>query len=280
MNAIYLQVQKLLLRMLRVPAAPTAPAGAVGSLKVFRAGCNFYRLRIWLWSARQILAVLVILFALFFFHLGAHRLLETMRSTLAKGGQRRSAEVVATTEWVVRWFPLLEIAGLGFAVLQMPFTYALIRLDYEQRWYLVTDRSLRIREGLWNVREMTLSFANIQQITLRQGPLQRSLGLADLVVTTAGGGSPAPGQPGASLVPWHTGVLRAVDNADELRDLIQERLRRLRSAGTGDVDDPERTAPESPRPPALPGAELSPVLAAARGLLAEVRALREEWVRG
>ena len=63
-----------------------------------------------------------------------------------------------------------------------------MRLDYEQRWYVVTDRSLRLRTGVWSVREMTMSFANLQQITVTQGPLQRLLGLADVRFQSAGGG--------------------------------------------------------------------------------------------
>ena len=45
------------------------------------------------------------------------------------------------------------------------FALALVRLDFEKRWYLVTDRSLRVREGVVNVREMTIMFANIQNIS-------------------------------------------------------------------------------------------------------------------
>ncbi len=105
--------------------------------------------------------------------------------------------------------------------------------------------------------------------------MQRLLGLGDLVVSTAGGGSQAHGRPGGSQTPWHSGVLHAVDNAEEIRDLIQERLRRLKSSGTGDSDDREPTAPiaikpTAPFPPQLP----SETTLVAKELLAEVRALR------
>jgi uncharacterized membrane protein YdbT with pleckstrin-like domain len=113
------------------------------------------------------------------------------------------------------------------------------------RWYIVTDRSLRIREGILRVREMTLTFANVQNITVRQGPLQRILGLADVVVRTAGGGGSSETHGGGGTVgeSMHVGKLRAVDNAVEVRDLILERLRRWRDSGLGDPDDPHHRGP-------------------------------------
>lgn len=265
-----------LLKFLRVPHDPEPPAGAPGSLRIFRAGRNYYRLRFWVWFTKQVFVLLGFILMLFVIRQGTHRGFEALRAKAearGKQGQVANLDAIAGYAWVL---PALECLGLVVAVLQLPFTYGLIRLDYEQRWYLVTDRSLRIREGVWNVREMTLSFANIQQTTLQQGPLQRALGLADLVVTTAGGGSQAQNKPGHSQVPWHTGVLRAVDNADEIRDLIQDRLRHLKSSGTGDLDDPEQALPSEPdRITATPSrVHSSAALAAAHEMLAEVRSLR------
>jgi uncharacterized membrane protein YdbT with pleckstrin-like domain len=144
-----------------------------------------------------------------------------------------------------------------------------VRLDYELRWYLVTDRSLRIRTGITTVRESTMSFANLQQVVVTQGPLQRLLGLADVRVQSAGGGGDhsAQGKNGAAES-LHTGIFHGVANADEIRDLILERLRLFRAAGLGDPDE-QAAAP-------LPSAVQEPAdaIAAARELLTEARALR------
>jgi uncharacterized membrane protein YdbT with pleckstrin-like domain len=104
---------------------------------------------------------------------------------------------------------------------------------------MVTDRSLRLREGIFSVKETTLTFANVQNISIRQGPLQRLLGLADVVVQTAGGGGGGDSthHSGGPRESMHTGVLRAVDEPERVRDLILERLRLLRDAGLGDPDD-------------------------------------------
>ena len=91
----------------------------------------------------------------------------------------------------------------------------MLRLDYEMRWYKVTDRSLRIREGVWRMREMTMMFDNIQNISITQGPIQRMLNIADLKVQTAGGSTPVPqqGQKGMTF-DMHTGYFRGIDTAD------------------------------------------------------------------
>ena len=163
---------------------------------------------------------------------------------------------------------MLKIFGFVLYLVQIPVTYALMRLDYEQRWYVVTDRSLRLRTGIWKVREMTMSFANLQQIAVSQGPLQRLLGLADVRVQSAGGGSAQPGHPTPGQRSLHTGHFHAVDNAEEIRDLIVERLRRFRETGLGDPDELPRGAGRGA------DREDRPELAAAQALLAEARALR------
>jgi uncharacterized membrane protein YdbT with pleckstrin-like domain len=117
-----------------------------------------------------------------------------------------------------------------------------------------------------------MTYANIQNLSLKQGPVQRLFGIADLQVRTAGGGGESAeegkkGQPDADNM--HLGYFRGVDNAEEIRDLIQDRMRRLRDSGLGDPDEPVAEAPV-----AAPPGDSSGMLAAAREMLAEARALR------
>jgi uncharacterized membrane protein YdbT with pleckstrin-like domain len=136
---------------------------------------------------------------------------------------------------------VIETIALVSFLVQLPFTFLFVRFEYELRWYIVTDRSLRIRYGLLAVREMTMAFANIQQITLRQGPLQRLLGISDLEVRTAGGGvsqaAAAHGVGQGDGASGHLGFFRGVENAQEVRDLILARLRQWRDTGLGDPDE-------------------------------------------
>ncbi len=139
---------------------------------------------------------------------------------------------------------------------------------HELRWYMVTDRSLRIRSGITSLLESTMSFANVQQVVVTQGPLQRLLRIADVRVQSAGGrGDAHDRDAGDSL---HTGVFHGVDNSSAIRDLILERLRRFRESGLG---DPDEAAPVSAGP-APADAGRGSALTAARELLEEARALR------
>ncbi len=160
-------------------------------------------------------------------------------------------------------------------------------LDFDQLWYIATDRSLRIREGVWRVREMTLTFANIQQMTVRQGPVQRFLGISDLVVTTAGGGGSTgtPAEAGqAKSEPVHMGILRGVSNAEQIRDLILSRMRQLKDSGLGDPEDVDISEVTEVPVSALADSKgfsgnsesrgRAGLLDSARALLVEARALR------
>jgi uncharacterized membrane protein YdbT with pleckstrin-like domain len=245
-------------------------------------------LRLWLWAGKQVLAALGFLFTLAVVHYLLTTGAESFEQRMHAKGRGKTAAFWAHAGNYVWLLTVAEGFGFVFFLVQVPVSYALIRLEYEQRWYLITDRSLRLRHGLWNVREMTVSFANIQQTTLRQGPLERMLGLADLVVTTAGGGSVTHGPDGPAPTLFHTGVLRAVENAEEIRDLIQERLRQLKGSGLGDHDEPgSGSGVESePRAAGLSLEEPSTghargdrvgVVLAAREVLDEVGKLRRTW---
>jgi len=244
----------LALRLAKVPPEPKAPAGSPGSIRVFRAAPNYWKYLLVVWGLRHVVGAFVIVVLL-----STSATLEAA-NRLDPEGARRLPGVLHALEWI----------GLGAFLLQMPFSLAATRLNYEMRWYIVTDRSLRVREGIFGMREMTLTYANVQNISIRQGPLQRALGIADVVVRTAGGGGATDGHGHQSERlggGMHAGTLRAVDNAEQVRDLILERLRRLRDAGLGDPDDRHHAS--------VPDAGADSLRAAARELLAEARALRK-----
>ena len=113
-----------------------------------------------------------------------------------------------------------------------------------------------------------MSFANVQQVEIRQGPLQRLLGLADVCVRSAGGGDPAAaGQGHAVESSLHMGVFEGVTNAEEIRNLILARLRAFREAGLGDPDEPRAA-------PAVASSSGLSLATAADQALSEARSLR------
>ncbi len=130
------------------------------------------------------------------------------------------------------------IAGASLAaiwVLLFVSMFFLIRLEYDMRYYIITDRSLRIRKGVLSILEQTLTFANIQNISIEQGPIERLFGISRLVVETAGGGMAMdPSQ--IRSTNYHQAVMEGLENAEELRDLIRNYLKDIQiSSGLGDA---------------------------------------------
>ena len=199
------------LKLNRDPPAP--PLGAHEVISVERAApsyLNYLRLR---WGARLAMALLGALF----FMLAMHD----------AGG----------------WWLMVELLGLAFVLGGAFLNFLVIGLDYKLRWYVLTDKSLLIREGIWNQQEITLTFANVQNVNVTQGPLERIFGISDVVVSTAGGSAPADPQSGTTDV-GHTGHLRGVKDPDRLRDQILLLLKQQRGAGLGDAPQPAAPSPQ------------------------------------
>lgn len=279
-------LRRLVVRWLRLPADPQPPAGSKDSVRVFHAARNYYRYALVRWALRQVGVVVGVVFVLGFWQ-PLQELLQF--KTDVKTVEEIHDAALPGFSWAerlglidVRRLPddagqmivsfgpsifWLELLGIVIIAAQAPVTYTLVRLDYEQRWYIVTDRSLRIREGITSVRESTMTFANIQNLAIEQGPIQRLLGIADLRVRTAGGGSgdgdDSSGESGKHKS-MHIGYLRGVDNAPELRDAILSHLQRLKDSG---LEDP------APRAVA-PSDRGVAVTTAARELLEVARGLR------
>lgn len=234
--------RSLVAAVLRVPPEPQPPPGHAH--RSFRASRNFLRYKLVKWGGKQ----LGIMFGL-----------------IAAGAIIPKIELVI----VARVLLVLEATGWVLFFAAIPFSLAVVLLDFEMRWYMMTDRSLRIREGIFIVREKTMTFANIQNTTVRQGPLQRLLGIADVEVRSAGGGSGKghDDDEGKDLV--HVGHFRGVDEAERIRDLVLEGVRRQRDAGLGDPDDHAQPLVSGGGEPAAALAE------AAAAFLAEARLLRE-----
>jgi uncharacterized membrane protein YdbT with pleckstrin-like domain len=205
-----------------VPPEPAVPPGRQETAKVFRAATGYFRYRLGLWIAGRLLVLALLLGPL----LGAS-------FALAREGEAQGAAVMG---WI-------GYGVLGLWLVSLPLGYALRRLDQDFRWYIVTDRSLRIREGVVMVREMTLTFANVQNVSVQQGPVQRLFGVADVHVQTAGGGGgeARPGEPS-----MHIGILRGVADAHALREAVLDRVRKTADAGLGDPDDAHRAEAGDP----------------------------------
>jgi uncharacterized membrane protein YdbT with pleckstrin-like domain len=232
-----------LLDAMRVPPTPQPPPGSPP--RVFRAAPSFFTLRMLQFALTQLLVLVGLFWAVWF-----------VQFVAASGAPR-------PVVWFMRLFEALGMVAVAF---RFVFGWLIVRLDYELRWYMLSDRALRIREGITTIREKTIALANIQNISVKQGPLQRLLGIADVEVKTAGGGGSSDDghAKGKGGDPMHVAYFRGVDNAEEIRDLVREGVRRQRDAGLGDPDEPH-----SPVADELPAA-IAELLAQARALRATV----------
>ncbi len=147
-------------------------------------------------------------------------------------------DIVLTAAWIVVLVvnPVvgIVIAPLAWAVIIIPdiVAYIAIHLRYDTTWYVLSDRSMRIRRGIWTIHETTITYENIQNVSVKQGPVQRFFGIADVLVETAGGGASTGGENGT--VVGHFGLLEGISNAEEVRRLILAKWSASRSAGIGD----------------------------------------------
>lgn len=144
---------------------------------------------------------------------------------LAMGGALAGAMIARQTAAVVTLSVVLSLAllSLGFALVTA-------RIDFELRHYLVGDRSLRVSQGALVRREVTISYANVQNLEVFQGPLERLFHIKSLIISTAGGTVAAAGQPSS-----HQVVLAGIVDADAVRELILGMVKQQRDAGLGEV---------------------------------------------
>jgi membrane protein YdbS with pleckstrin-like domain len=206
-ESLYERVWAILVNFFRVPKeAPSLPVRPDDTLETFRPSDGFLRyLKFWFWLG--LLAMDLFLFIVLIAIYAASPLIG----------------VVVTP-------PMLALIVLPDIV-----AYVAVHLRYDTTWYVMTRRSLRIRRGIWSIQEVTITFENVQNVKVQQGPLERYYGIANVIVETAGAGS-AGGQHG--LMVANRGVIEGVQDAAKISAIITKRLRDSKTAGLGD-ESPE-----------------------------------------
>ncbi len=209
---VYGTVWIILMALLRVPRTPpelpVAPGETVDAFHPAPGYLRYKRFRLNLLLASELLGVITA---------GVPVLVSALVSD-ARGIASLAAGITAVF-WVAH-------AVIG---------HVWIRLRYDTTWYVMNQRSVRLRTGILLVVEQTFTFENVQNVKVTQGPIQRHYGIADVVLETAGGGG-ATGQ-NAEAVQFfsaHRGLLFGLDAAEQVRDLILSRIGRQVSAGLGD----------------------------------------------
>ena len=96
--------------------------------------------------------------------------------------------IAVQADWKV---PPLFIGG---AVLLLLLLVAIVRvLEVRRLAYQLREHDLSLRSGVITHRVASLPFSRIQHVNIRRGPIERSLGLATLQVSTAGPDISIPG---------------------------------------------------------------------------------------
>jgi membrane protein YdbS with pleckstrin-like domain len=132
------------------------------------------------------------------------------------------------------------VIALGLALVEIVvvgFSLVVTRVDWELRHYLVGDRSLRVSVGALTRKEVTISYANVQNLEVSQGPIERLFGFKTLTLSTAGAGSPS--EKGENL---HIVELPGLENAEAIRSLMLGMLKHEKDVGLGEPDTQAATA--------------------------------------
>ncbi|MDY7093882.1 MAG: PH domain-containing protein [Acidobacteriota bacterium] len=267
-------MKQFLLKVLKVSERPDPPPGHDEELITFHASRRYLYYSGVSWFFKQAGALLGILFSLAYFGSFEIPFVDFGVQNTAPEPLRELTE--GLPDWFaaspLRFIELIEFIALGFFAIQAVTSGLLLKLGWELRWYMVGDECLRIREGLWKVKEQTMTISKIQNMSVRQNPLQKLLGIEDLEIHTAGGGAKSSGD-GDEDKGLHVGHFRGIENGAELRAQIRARMARSRGSGLGDEGDHHLQPMESSATLAgsTGGAE---TLAAARELLDESRRLR------
>ena len=94
--------------------------------------------------------------------------------------------------WVGRnekWINILFILGIIYCLIE---TFIVPVFSYKQWFYMIDDEEIWYREGIFWSKEVVIPIVRIQNINLKEGPISKSLGIADITIGTAGGSYKIP----------------------------------------------------------------------------------------
>lgn len=144
----------------------------------------------------------------------------------------------------------VKIILLGGYIAQLMFSFVATFLSAKSQAYLLSDRSLRIRRGLWIYKEITLSLKNIQKVKISQNILERLWGIGTVEVRTAGGGAVSK-KDEKNNDKSHAGELVGMLDPFDMRELVNSAIENASSAAAtanashpGDESLPEKPSPE------------------------------------
>lgn len=79
------------------------------------------------------------------------------------------------------------LIGAGIIVLAAVCIIIIPRIRYERYRYIIDSANIRVREGIFWIKETIIPMERLHKIQVSQGPIDRMFGLSSVRVTTAGG---------------------------------------------------------------------------------------------
>jgi membrane protein YdbS with pleckstrin-like domain len=102
-------------------------------------------------------------------------------------------------------------------VTQLLLTLVGIWASHRYTWVVVDEENLRLHRGWLSTHDVTMRYAVVQQIRLRQGLLQRLFGIGDVELSSAAGSEDDEDRGS------RTAHVRNIAQAAELRDIVRGR---------------------------------------------------------
>ena len=136
---------------------------------------------------------------------------------------------------------------IGGAVLPLLGLVAVMRtLEVRRLAYQLREHDLSLRSGVITHRVESLPFSRIQHVNVRRGPIERSLGIATLQVSTAG---PDISIPGLTQADAERIKLLVTERADVVADEATSNSEMLPLSDAATAPEPGFTPPPPPPPP-------------------------------
>jgi len=119
--------------------------------------------------------------------------------------------------------PFIHLSVLGGTIVLVILFFVWVSLYYASMWYELRDDEMSWKRGVWFRKTGIVPYNRITNLDIRQGPVMRALGISTLSIQTAGYSGQA--------VPEIR--IEAIEQAEELRELIRTRVRESGRSGDG-----------------------------------------------
>ncbi len=98
--------------------------------------------------------------------------------------------MVLTADFFILWESARTaclLTGAGFLVIAVLCSIFIPKIRYERYRYIIDSEGIRVREGIFWIKETIIPMERLHKLQVSQGPVDRIFKLSSVKVTTAGG---------------------------------------------------------------------------------------------